>query len=114
MRLSQPVERLGIGFENLLCLRRTDHAEVGPSPNFVEGAQVRGDIGVAVVGANHEVIFSAELQQRFDFAAELLVSLRPFAEIRGAFVDRAFERAVEAGLGERDFAAVIEPMREGR
>jgi len=26
----------------------------------------------------------------------------------------AFERAAEAGLGDRDFSAVIEPLREGR
>ena len=34
-------------------------------------------------------------EQRFDLAMECVVALRPLAEIRGAFVGRAFERAVE-------------------
>jgi hypothetical protein len=58
----EAVERLGVGLQNFTGLGIADPALVRPAADFVQRAQVGGDIGVAVVGADHQVIFSSELQ----------------------------------------------------
>jgi len=58
----ETVERLGVALQNLVGLGIADPALVRPAADFVQRAQVGGDVGVAVVGADHQVIFSSELQ----------------------------------------------------
>src|SRR5262245_30794402 len=62
----QTIERLGVTLQNLLGLGVADPALVRPVADFVERAQVGGDVGVAVIGADHQVVFSSKLQERLD------------------------------------------------
>ena len=49
----QAVEHLGVALENLVGLGIADPALVRPDPHLVERAQVGGDVGMAVVGADY-------------------------------------------------------------
>src|SRR5207344_1024206 len=62
----QAVERLGVALQNLVGLGVADPALVHPAADFIQRAQVGGDVGVAVVGPDHQVVFSSELEQRLD------------------------------------------------
>lgn len=56
----QAVERLGVTLQDFACLGVADPALFGPAADFVQRAQVGGDVSVAVVGADHQIIFSAK------------------------------------------------------
>src|SRR5262249_48436623 len=62
----QTIERLGVTLQNLVGLGVADPALVRPAADFVQRAQIGGDIGVAVIGADHQIIFSSKLQERLD------------------------------------------------
>jgi hypothetical protein len=57
----QPVESFGIALQNLVGLSLADPALVRPAADLVQCAQVGRDVGMAVVGTDHQVIFRAEL-----------------------------------------------------
>src|SRR5215831_9104132 len=62
----QTIERLGVTLQNFVGLGVADPAFVRPAADFVQRAQVSGDVGMAVIGADHQVIFSSKLQERLD------------------------------------------------
>src|SRR5919109_5244765 len=58
----QAVECLGVRLQNFPGLGMAEPTLVHPAADFVQRAQVGGDIGVAVVSADHQIIFGSELQ----------------------------------------------------